>query len=388
MDSTRLFISGFKMRALRIGYICICAVVMLAPGLQTAFSLIDITPLDERRQLGPAPDIIGILLYGDGRLGRGINLWFDDHVGFRPWLVRLSNELDYRIFKYSNKVLVGENGWLYDPGFLADRVDAERKGEAQARPFREKLLAIANYLARREIRLVVVSNPMKATIYPQFLPASAPRFPRFNEFQKLRAFLGQQPNWIYIDGQDVLEHCGSGYDHFLRTDHHLTEPAELCFPREVVGRIAIAEGRGMSPWHERFEFPAYPWGGGALARFLAIFVPPEEISYHPQGLFDSVPPPEGRFEEKPSPPFELVYHTDPTYRADKFPQIVLFGNSFVDLYLPGGMINYFTDVYRIRGNGEQLSEALRTIPAGTRYFVLQFLEPYIASMLATSVPPD
>jgi hypothetical protein len=376
------------MRWAKIGFICVFVALMLLPALQMAFSLVDIPPLDERRQLAPAPDVAGALLRGDGRLARSVNSWFEDHLGFRPLLVRLSNELDYSLFQHSSRVLIGEDGWLYDPEFLAGGVDAERQGEALARALREKFVAIARYLTKRGIRLVVISNPMKATIYPQFLPASAPRLPAFRELHKFRLFLSLGRDWIYIDGADLLARCRNGHDLFLRTDQHLAPTAALCFPEELVGRIAVAEGREGSPWNEKFESVGHPWGGGALARFLAIFDPPTEIVYDPQGLFGSVPPPQGRFEKAPSPPFEQVYHTDTAYRADKFPQLVLFGNSFVDYYLQGGLINYFTDVYRIRGRGEELSAALRDIPPGTRYFVLQFLEPWIANLMTCDVPVD
>jgi hypothetical protein len=376
------------MRWAKIGFICVFVALMLLPALQAAFPLIDITPLDERRQLAPAPDVAGALLRGDGRLARSVNSWFDDRVGFRPLLVRLSNQLDYSLFRHSNRVVIGKDGWLYDPGFLALRVDAERQGEALGRALREKFLAIARYLAKRDIRLVVVSNPTKETVYPQFLPASAPRLPEFSEFDKFSLFLRRHREWIYLDGGDVLARCRNGHDLFTRTDHHLMPTAALCFPEELVGRIAIAEGRKASPWNEKFDSVDHPWGGGGLARFLAVFDPPTEIAYDPRGLFNSVPPPQGRFEKAPSPPFEEIYHTDPAHRADKFPQLVLFGNSFVDYYLPGGLINYFTDVYRIRGRSEDLSVALRNIPPGTRYFVLQFLEVWLAGFVTSDVPAN
>src|SRR5437867_3675620 len=40
--------------------------------------------------------------------------YLETHAGYKPWLVRLTNEWQFRIFKdASNDVIVGKENWLY-----------------------------------------------------------------------------------------------------------------------------------------------------------------------------------------------------------------------------------------------------------------------------------
>ena len=116
-----------------VGIITAAIVVTL---FQTLVPVIKIRPLDEYRKPAPLPDIIGKIAHGDGRIAGDINAWFDDRMGFRSILTRVANQIDYSIFGYSKKVLIGKDGWLFDPDFFTaaltfsranDNLAAERK---------------------------------------------------------------------------------------------------------------------------------------------------------------------------------------------------------------------------------------------------------------------
>jgi hypothetical protein len=368
------------MRGAKICFVVAFVGLLLLPLWQMLFPMVDIRPLDEKRRLAPFPDVVGKYLHGDGRVATAINQWFDDHVGFRPLLVRLKHQIDYSLFSYSDKVLIGRDGWLYDRGFLDAVVRNERGGEAQAKRIEERFTALARFLTQRKIRLIVLSVPMKETIYPQFLPLDAPHIPANTEFQKLRLFLRAQTDWIYIDGQEALPACG---DHrfFHLMDIHMTPQGPYCYAKLVVDRIAAAEHRD-SPWNGHFEFQPVISSAGGLADFLSVLSSPSAVIYAPSKAYDTEQPPaEGYFEGDLPPGYRWIYHTREPYRDGRLPRSVLFGNSFSDHLLSAGFFLYFEDVYRGWGTGEELDLVLPSVPPGTRYFVYQFFEPLIADLL-------
>jgi hypothetical protein len=368
------------MRAAKICFVVVFIGLLLLPPFQMLFPMIDIRPLDEKRRLAPFPGVIGKYLHGDGRVATAINQWFDDHVGFRPLLVRLKHQIDYSFFAYSDKVLIGRDGWLYDRGYLDEVVENERGGERAITRIEERFIALARYLSQRQIRLVIVSNPMKETVYPQFLPPDAPHIPANTMFQKLRAFLGERTDWIYIDGQAALPSCGN-HRFFHLMDVHMTPQGPYCYARLVVDGIAAAEHRA-SPWNLQFTFQPYINSYGGLVDFLSLLSNPSAVSYAPSKMYDTEhPPDEGYFDRDLPAGYHWIYHTREAHRVGKLPRTVLFGNSFSDFYASAGMFLYFDDLYRGWGTGTELDVVLPSLPAGTRYFIYQFWEPLVSDLL-------
>lgn len=48
----------------------------------------------------------------------------------------------------------------------------------------------------------------------------------------------------------------------------------------------------------------------------------------------------------------------------------------------------FSHVYRARGMSDYISDGLRNIPAGTRYFIYQFWEPDLSALRLAEIPAD
>jgi hypothetical protein len=373
------------MRAAKTAFLAVFFLLLLLPLLQMAVPLVRIQPLEEKRRLATFPDIVDKYRHGDGRIAAAINQWFDDRVGFRPLLVRTKHQIDYSLFRYSDKVYIGRQGWLFDRELSEREVQSEREGEPQLAQVEDRFVALARYLAERQIRLVLVSNPMKETLDAQYLPPDAPHVAPDTMFQRTRAFLKSRNDWIYVDGQDSFPGCGD--TPFSHHDIHMFSQGPYCLARIVVDRIAAAEHR-PSPWDESFTFLPYPnFRGGGLVDFLAIFSHPAETAYVPSKQYDpDHPPPEGYFETDLPPGYRWIYHTREPYREGKLPAAFLFGNSFSDFYTSAGMFRYFTDESSVRDSGTNLTDILKHLPPQTRYFIYQFYEPFLAGIASTPIP--
>ena len=193
------------MRIQRFAFLVVMVGMVIAFWVQRIVPFVHTRPLEEYRNPASRPDVVEIITRGNGRIAPAVNAWFDDLVSFRSFLTRLANQIDYSIFRYSNKVLIGQNGWLFDRGFFRDEIALSRIGD-DLKIEKEQLIAISKFLDRKGIRLVVISTPAKETIYRDLLPPGSPLGPIVSEFEKFRTDLkaGDGRYWTYIDSAEIL----------------------------------------------------------------------------------------------------------------------------------------------------------------------------------------
>lgn len=375
-------------RRIQQAIVCVFAAMVVFPLVQMIYPVIRISPIEENRTLAPAPDVFKIIFNGDGRVAAELNRWFDDRIGFRSLFIRLRNQIDYSLFSHSDKLYIGNDGTLFHRANLDAIVAYERGGEAWQQAVRAKFTALAHYLSRRDIRLVIVSNPAKETEEADRLPPDAPRLPADTQFHKLRRFLASRPEWIYVNGQDYIGKCGDDPP-FYRTDIHSTMPVDYCIAKEVVSRIAVAEGRPATFWNPSFTYYRKNGFSGNLASVMAVLIKPTESIELPHTLYHSaLSVPEGTFSADPDGFFETVYRTHEALRGDKLPPMVLYGNSFAAGYLRSGIYFQFAEVHSVRSNGIPVEAALRNLPPSTRYMVVQFFEPFLGDFLQYQIPEE
>ena len=108
------------------------------------------------------------------------------------------------MFGYSRKVLIGKDGWLFERATSDALVSHERLVQGLELD-RQKLDALAAYLHRRDIKLIVISTPAKEATVIGHQPVDAPRLPPNRRFEKLRELLkaGDGKRWLYIDSTGV-----------------------------------------------------------------------------------------------------------------------------------------------------------------------------------------
>ena len=163
-------------------------------------------------------------------------------VGFRDLFIRTKNQIDYSLFRTSRKVYVGKDGWLFD----RDAVDPlGQLTPAQMTAFEQSFVTLAEMLAHRGIRLVVVGHPDKVRVYPEMAPPNMPLPLPNDNVSKLRHFLASQPSLIFVDAEAILrkEKSRTSEHLFAKTDLHDTEAGALPVVMEIIARIAQAEGR-------------------------------------------------------------------------------------------------------------------------------------------------
>lgn len=394
MDDGGTIAAGSAERRISLAFLSLFVLCLAVPMLQTIYPVAQlifpgfeamIPPLEERRQPNPSP-APALLFRTDGAFAAALNKWFDDRVGFRDLFIRAKNQVDYTLFRTSRKVYVGYGGWHFEhngPPMSAQTLTA----------LKTSIVALAEKLREKGVRLVVVGYPDKSEIYPEEAPPELPKRSEGGNFERLRQFLASRTDLIFIDAQKLLkrERTLTSEHLYAKTDLHPTPVGQLPVVKEIIARIAHAEGRPQIRWNENFTLAHGVMGPGSETRFLSLLTPAaleKDYPYfkgaytiggqEPDGHWVLTNPNVAVADEGIGRPFDWEFVSLPELCNQRLPGMVLFGNSFSDYYWPLGLHRYFCFIRRARDPMSRLKLFYETMPANTKYFIFQFYEPIAA----------
>lgn len=363
------------------------ALFILLPCVQTAIPFIRVPTVDEYRKLSPPPKLSLLTDGGAAAFTDAVSRWFDDHLGLRDLFIRVKNQIDYSVFDTSHKVYLGRDGWLFDRERTDDRFEIERLDEQDFLQMEQSFHQLGKMLKERGVTLVLVGYPDKAMTYPKYLPYDAPKSTDGGNLGRLRKSLENDPSIIFIDVEKVLLPLKDGPPLFYRTDLHPTLHTAIPVVREIVRRIAAAEHRPEIAWHENVHWQAATYRAGGEARFLALLKSSGEqidAASRLDGVGGTTNDGRWLFDSRivdysfgQSPVFRWAFKSKPSECADRLPGTMLWGDSFSDPYELLWMPHYFCFMRRAKTPIERLLPFIADMPAGTKYFIYQFVETYL-----------
>ncbi len=109
----------------------------------------------------------------DGRFQSAVNQQTEAGIGFHNTLVRFYNQWQYMLFRKANAegVIVGQQGELYEEDYLRAATGAFFIGDEVWKQKAIQLRAVQDSLRNLGKLLLVVVEPGKGTVYPEFFPA-------------------------------------------------------------------------------------------------------------------------------------------------------------------------------------------------------------------------
>lgn len=158
--------------ALNIVLVLIIALISM-PLLQMRFRLIGEKPLHGAFVPAGNPDFSRSNWYS-GAFQDQVEKYLKDHIGFRNFLVRLQNQLDFKLFRKANAegAIVGIDRQLFEYDYIRSWLGTDYPGDAFARQKMNRTRYVQDYLKREKgIDLVVVFEPGKASFYPEYIPS-------------------------------------------------------------------------------------------------------------------------------------------------------------------------------------------------------------------------
>ena len=112
----------------------------------------------------------------NGKFQQQLNDWFEQNMGFRNYLVRIENQINFSLFNYlstksMHKIVLGENGYLFEKSDIDYWNGSELSDEKveEIRVLVEKIKMLQTKLKERDITFFVLFSPSKAMIYPEFI---------------------------------------------------------------------------------------------------------------------------------------------------------------------------------------------------------------------------
>lgn len=219
------------------GLIALFLLLILLPGLQMARPIV----LEEKLHGVEAPveHTFPSLTWSsllDESFQKDVNVWLNEHFGFRGALVRTDNQLNFSLFReisssYGSRIIVGKWDTLFEKLYL-DAVNGRYKvsPESQAYAARQFLRLFRVMQAQKKTFLVFIT-PNKASVYPELIPS----------------------RFVRTANQSTSSDDMDGFVRLLESE----------------GVPVLDTRRLMDAWKSSSPFPVFPKGGSHWTEFTA-----------------------------------------------------------------------------------------------------------------------
>ncbi|WP_169728876.1 alginate O-acetyltransferase AlgX-related protein [Desulfatirhabdium butyrativorans] len=173
---------------------------------------------------------------------RGIESYWNDHIGFRDALTFIYNYILWAGFDQSgfSWVTVGKSGWFF---FGGDQSNEDVLGkvvlrDADLKQWAGVIQAKKDWFDRQNIRYVFVLAPNKQSVYPEYLPDWMRRHAvSVRRIDRLVEVLRKHTDVEIIDLRDALLREKDREPVFFRTDSHWNWQGAYAAYRQVIDRL-------------------------------------------------------------------------------------------------------------------------------------------------------
>jgi len=362
--------------------ISVFLVLLALPTIQERLNLFSYAPVVENRNKEPRPTGVLGIFDSSSRYAQRYEAYYNDTYGLRDFLIKLKNQADLWMFKVSDEVLIGDDGWLFYRKLYQHAMRAQETESVKLPILMARLLRLNQFLASKEITLIIVPCPAKTTLYPEHVPVQYPAYPKNTAFQRYRAALAQAPGLLSIDVQSILEQLKPRMRVFHKTDFHWTDPAGAVVWKALYNLMASKSNLQLKTL-DRVKIKKVRNVRGGEINSLAVFFPPLETWLD---LKSPLTTPNGTTEETKDPN-RWTYRASNAESPSLLPSTLLIGDSFSDAFLRAGFASAFSTLSKVSNN--DFGKALLSIPDGTKFVVVEHIESFLLALLLESTwPPE
>ena len=130
-------------KATRTVTVAMFAIILATPFLQEHLHLYKYRPLTENRLKIPRPTNWRTLFETGTPFAKKYEEYFNDNYGMRDLLIRTKNSLDYRLFRKSEKIVIGPDNWLFYRNVIEDmEILLEKTCDQLCPPMYERFLKL------------------------------------------------------------------------------------------------------------------------------------------------------------------------------------------------------------------------------------------------------
>lgn len=351
--------------------------LLLLPSIEQQTGLIPVPALDENRNklakpYGEVPEgsLLERIYRGGQSYSNAFERYYNDHYGFRDFLIRLKNQMDLSLFSHSDSVLLGKDGYLFFREQVErDLVKADRIPPETMEYILERIRDFAAWSKANGKTFAVVLCRDKETVYAEKLDRAPAKRPNVTAADIYSAKLASEPGIIFLDTKPILSAARQKQPVFYRTDFHWNSIGAFFTARDLVHRLAREMDKDLR-WNYQLSVKEVPGYSGTQNLYLAVFSPEAEVALEVNRDWTArsqpaVPPPF---------PFEEHWERKDNAAARLFPPTVIIGNSFTPYLFKTPFPEYFERVsYAFKGYLQYASLA-QLVPADVKIVVLQVNE--------------
>lgn len=169
--------------------------------------------------------------------------YYSDNFTIRQILIKDYYEFNLVLFKKSphpDQVIIGKNEWLFMGGDEnKSYIGAAPLTNEELEAFKNELEYRQKYLNDRNIRFYFVIAPIKASIYPEYLPTKIFQSRNTTLGQQLITYLQQNSTIPVIDLHPTLREAKKGGNVYYKLDNHWNYRAALYVTKEIIKKMQI-----------------------------------------------------------------------------------------------------------------------------------------------------
>ena len=181
--------------------------------------------------------------------------WFEDNFGFRSYLVKTDNQINWTVFneissKTNTRLIRGLDNYLYEYAYIDEYSRRPEKKITDLEWEVQMLKRFQDELKKRGIEFLFVISPSKAALYPEYIPASY----IFGDRQSLSRSYDIVVDYLdtygvqYIDGHTIVRNIKdqTDYEVFTKGGTHWNYYAACKVNEQIIGKLEILFGKKMN----------------------------------------------------------------------------------------------------------------------------------------------
>jgi hypothetical protein len=146
-------------------------VVLLLPLLQFSTHLFKVEPLSGWYKTYDRPDFMSREWF-TAEYQDAYTVYFENNFGFRPWFVKLRNQINYSLFHKVQAVAVeiGQDNYLFELNYIKAYNGLDYLGDSIICAKADSLALIKAWLSKQKVDLLVCFAAGKGSYYPEYFP--------------------------------------------------------------------------------------------------------------------------------------------------------------------------------------------------------------------------
>ncbi len=277
---------------IKYGLMILLILLMVMPALQKALHLVQVKPLSGDFREMPAPRLTWES-WLSGQYQSQADAYIEQHTGFRPWLVRLNNQLDYSLFRKANAegVVIGKEGYLFESDYIREYLGEDYTGRKFVHKNMRHLRFLQEYLKDAYgTDLLLVFEPGKARYYPEYLPSttatSKQGMTNFKAYKHAADSLGVR--YLDLNAFYLSQKGKHKYPLYTRNGIHWSEYGAVLAADTLIRFLEDFRGIDMPEmWVDTIEYAARPRStdNDVSKTMNLLHEPPMDTMAYPQLAF-------------------------------------------------------------------------------------------------------